>query len=73
MDCVYIMSPTGWEPSTDYLIVSHIDTLTVLPLGLHTGPDSHPFKVTLGECIVPDNPADASCLCARVKGRGMSI
>ena len=27
----------------------------------------------MGELIVPDNPTDASCLCARVKGRGMSI
>ena len=40
---------------------------------IHSGPFSHPFNVTLGEFIVPNNLPDASRLCARGKGRGLTI
>ena len=42
-------------------------------IGIHSGPFSHLFKLTLGEYLVPYNPPEASRLCAREKGLDLSI
>ena len=40
---------------------------------IHSGPFSHLFKGTLGEFLLSDITPEASCLCARQKGRGLTI